>query len=148
MSFDVFLTCNTLGAPRQSSGAAVLELLRSRRHRGPDEFGFYVVECNGAGAVEFSARGLSANEPLQSCAFHIRRFSPDVAQLVYDVARAAGMTIDAALDNDAVLTVEADLDPGTLKNQRILAVGSAAELTAVLRASFEKWAACGDFPRG
>jgi hypothetical protein len=144
VSFDIFLAHYEQGELRDASRPAVLAALRARRHTGPDEFGFYNVDCGDAGDLEFSASGLETAEPFSGCACHVRGFGPSVAEFIFDVARAGAMVIVPAMDENPLIFVDDGMrehvPDDMLRSLRPVTVGSASELYELLRGGFGAWA--------
>ena len=144
MSFDIFLARFERGVLAEAPREAVWDVLRARQHTGPDEFGFYVVQMEGHDSVEFSARDLQGQGPFQKCAFHVRRFSGELAEFIFGVAKAGRFTVVPAMDGNPVILVEEgmsnDLPADMLETLRPVYVASARELGNALAEGFGAWA--------
>ena len=146
MSFDIFLSRFQQGEVAEAPRDAIAAVLRQRQYVGPDQSGFYSVRLPDGHTVDFSARALQSPGRFDSCAFFLHGLSRDVAQLVYDVARAGRFAVLPAMEDSAVLLVEEDmaddLPPDMLQDLRPVYVADAAALFQVLSGGFAGWADC------
>jgi hypothetical protein len=145
MSFDVFLQRFEGGEAVQVDPRPVLAVLRGFTYRGPDEFGFYVVAFPDEVEVEFSAKGLESDGPLDGCAFHIQAFGDPLMNFILEIARAGDMVIVPAMDGNLLILVsEAQISevPADLRHDsQAVVASSAAELGAVLSGGLAAWSA-------
>jgi len=148
MSFDVFLQRFAGGESARVDRQPLLAVLKSASYRGPDDFGFYVVEFADGVDVEFSAKGLESEDPFTGCAFHIRGFGDGLMQFMFDIARAGDMVIIPAMEgNPLVLVAEGQRRnvPADLQESfQSIVVASAGELGAILSGGFKGWSAYRD----
>jgi hypothetical protein len=151
MSFDLHLRHFAGGDSAPVDPGPVARVLARERHRGPDEFGFYLVEFADGASVEFNARGLGGREPFDGCAFHLRGISPQLIEFVFDVARAGDFVLFNAQGDDSdespvVITVGPDqaahLPPELAEQYKGRPVCASAEkLGAMLLPGFAGWEA-------
>ncbi|MEM7228412.1 MAG: hypothetical protein AAF432_06310 [Planctomycetota bacterium] len=153
MSFDAFLQRFADGERAEANRAGVMAVLDRTDHRGPDEFGFFIVKTSDGHEVEFSASGLDGSEPFESCAFHLRGLSQRVSNLIYSVAESGEMVILHSSE-DAVVYVFTDetivhLPADLTDSFTPVVIRSPAELHAGLAGGFDGWSNYRDrvFPR-
>jgi hypothetical protein len=144
MSFDVFLQRFDEGASSKVDLQKVRAVLDAIQFKGPDEFGFYRVQFPDGNAVEFSAEGLDGSAEFNSCAFHIRGLSHDLAKFIFEIAKAADLVILPAMEDFVPIlsaakqrrTLPADL----LKRSRpAVLCKSPSELEALLSRGYSGW---------
>ena len=144
MSFDIFLQrfdeCATPRVDRQK----VRAVLEATRFKGPDDFGFYLVEFPDGTHVEFSAEGLDGSAEFNSCAFHIRGLSRDLAKFILEIAQAADMVILPAMEDSVPILSAAKqrrtLPPDLVKSSPPAVVcKSPSELEALLSRGYAGW---------
>ena len=127
MSFDLHLQHFAAGESEKIDPAPVAAVLARRRHTGPDDFGFYVVEFEDGSSVEFNAGGLDGRKSFSGCAFHIRGTASGLFAFVFDVARAGDFVIFNAQGDDAAESpVLILVGPGQETELPIEVVGQAA----------------------
>jgi hypothetical protein len=143
VSFDVFLLRFANGESAQVERQSVRDVLKSAAYRGPDDFGFYVVEFPDGLEVEFSAKGLESRESFTGCAFHVRGFGDGLMKFMFDIARAGDMVIIPAMEGNPLVLVseqqKQDVPADLQESFQSIVVGSAAELGAVLSGGFDGW---------
>jgi hypothetical protein len=126
----------------------VREVLKATTHRGPDDFGFYLIAFPDGVEVEFSASGLVSEEPFTGCAFHVRGFGASLMKFIFDVARAGDMVIIPAMEGNPLVLVSEEQKKNVpadfQKSFQSIVVRSGAELGVVLSGGFEGWSAYRD----
>ena len=98
MSFDVFLQRFAGGEPAEVSREPVLDVLRTTKFSGPDDFGVYVVGFPDGQDVEFSAKGLQGSDEFTGCSFQIHGMSPHLVRFMLEIAKAGDMVIVATME--------------------------------------------------
>jgi hypothetical protein len=145
VSFDVFLQRFVDGESAEVDRRRVTEVLRAATHRGPDDFGLYIVAFSDGVEVEFSASGLESDEPFTGCAFYIHGFGGDLTKFMFDVARAGDLVLIPAMEGNPLILVSEEQKrnvPGDLvENLKPVVVRSAGELGAILTSGFNGWSA-------
>ncbi len=143
MSFDIFLQKFKNGAPAEVSRSGILALLKSQHYTGPDSLGFYDIRFADGVSVEFSAQGLESSEVFEGCAFHVRGFSEQLVEFVFDVARAGSMAIIPVTEDPVVLLTsendQRELPSDVLRDFHIILLMSAAELQLILQQGYTVW---------
>ncbi len=143
MSFDIFLQKFENGAPAEVSRSGILALLKSKQYTGPDSFGVYDIQFPDGVSVEFSAQGLESSGAFEGCAFHIRVFSEQLVDFVFDVARAGNMAVIPTTEDAIVLLTSEDdkreLPSDVLQGSHLILLTSAAELQVILQQGYTVW---------
>jgi hypothetical protein len=144
MSFDVFLQRFVGGEPAAVNRDRVRAVLVSREFTGPDQFGFYGVSFADGVHVEFSAKGLAHETEFDGCAFHIRGISSDLAQFVWEIAKAGDMVILPAMEDFVPILSSPeqtrDLPPDLREGYpHSVVCSSAEELESLLVGGFSGW---------
>lgn len=99
MSFDVFLQRFEAGKSAQVSREPVLAVLKTKKFKGPDDFGVFVVEFPDGLDVEFSAKGLQDSGSFTECAFHIHGIGPHLVKFILELAKAGDMVLLPAMED-------------------------------------------------
>lgn len=151
MSFDVFLELFGSQQP-EAARQAVAAVLRDLEATGPDEFGHYELAIadlqmtrSTLGEPEpyyerVTALGLDGPEEFDGCAFFLHAFSPGVAQTIFRIADAGGLTILAAGDSGPLVPPSASPAalPQDLPEPR--RVTSGEDLFTALSADYDRYA--------
>jgi len=169
MSFDISLFCYKNGKAATGNRKAVQSLLSGVQHDGPDKYGFYLISFADGAVVEFIANELvEGNQPYDpneripnpfggppipksppffGCSFLVRGFSPQLADFVFETARAGGFSIEAS-GGDVLPTIlvsesqRADVPHD--EERGVVVVDSGEDLMRLLTTSYEKWQAYRD----
>lgn len=148
MSFDVFLQRFENGEVADVQREPVLDVVRKHTFRGPNEFGFYIIEFPDGVEVEFCAEGLELEERFTGCAFFIRGFGKHLADFIYQVARAGDMLIIPMMEGSPLVFVSENqrthVSADFLERARPVVVKSPEELGALLTGGFDGWSAYRD----
>ncbi len=144
MSFDVFLTKFVGGMPAQSNREAVLAVLKTEKFKGPDNYGFYLVEFADGNQVELNAQGLDGSCGFTGCCFHIRGMSSNLVRFIFEVAKAGDMVMLPAMqDFVPILSAPGQEDelPKKLAGNKLPPVrcGSPEELCSLLSGGYKGW---------
>ena len=143
MSFDIFLQKFRNGTPAEVPRSGILALLKSKQYTGPDKFGFYDIQFHDGVRVEFSAKSLESNGSFKGCAFHIRAFSKQLVEFIFDVAHAGNMSIIPTTEDAIVLLLSEDdkreLPSDVLERFHSILLTSAEELHLVLQQGYAGW---------
>ena len=167
MSFDIFLSCYKNRKSATANQAAVEQVLARTQYEGAD--GYYLIKLADGAVVEFSAKELRVSpasvDPNElhklpfggrlvprgpafaSCAFFVRGFTPQLADFIFEVARAGGFSIEAA-GGDVLPTIlvsesqRADVPHD--EERGAVVVDSGEDLMRLLTTSYEKWQAYRD----
>ncbi len=144
MSFDILLSRFASGALAEAAKSPILEALRHRKYKGPDEFGFYLIDMGPDDQVEFSAKGLESPEVFYGCAFHVRRLSEVLSGLIFDIAVAGQLAVIPAMEGNPVLVTDPsmlqELPPDMREGFAPAAVETAEQLHAAIAPGFRDWA--------
>ena len=144
VSFDIFLSHFANGDLAEAAKAPILEVLNRREYKGPDEFGFYVVDMGPDDQVEVSASGLESADVFYGCAFHVRRLSEALSRFIFDVAVAGQLAVIPAMEGNPVLVLEPSMLqelPSEMREGFVPAVVlTADELHAAIAPGFRDWA--------
>ena len=170
VSFDVYLMHFERGQPADADRDAVALVLRELAATGPDNLGRYelpasdlwmiregsddvvneftiVADQGAAGGrylepylVAVDASGLDGQEEFDGCSLFLRAFSPSIAQAIFRIAEAGGLTIVAV--SEAAPFLPPSVDFADLPEADYFAeprrVGSGDELFTALSAGFDR----------
>ena len=143
MSFDIFLQKFKNGSPANVLRSGILALLKSKQYTGPDKFGVYDIQFSDGVSAEFSAQGLESSGAFTGCAFHIRAFSEQLVEFIFDVARAGNMAVIPTTEDAIVLLPSEDdkreLPVDVLEDFHLILLTSAAELQLILQQGYAVW---------
>jgi hypothetical protein len=119
---------------------AMLKLLRFVKASGPDDFGCYSLDLADGGSAELFAEKLTGEEKCDGCMVAVRSFSPQLVQLLFDLAREGNMVLMPVMDGMAPLAVsEQQCRRVQTRWPEAGTVSSVAELQALLSQGFRAW---------
>jgi hypothetical protein len=114
---------------------AVRAVLKNANAKGPDDFGYYVVETNDGGGAEVSTDKLR-----DSCMVSVRGLTPGLVRFLFDVLKAGNWVMLPAMATNIAITSSPEHLKGVPDGfPEVATCTSADELGVLLSDGFKAW---------
>lgn len=114
---------------------AVRVVLKHANAKGPDDFGYYVVETDDGCGAEVCASNLR-----DSCMVSVRGLTPGLVRFLFDLLKAGNWVMVPAMEPNIAISCSPENLKGIPEDfPKVLACTSADELGAQLSDGFKRW---------